>query len=118
MRDTVPASRPTELPSLATLDCVEEDQFQHQERESCTEEADQTTPGRWVNFKQGIYYTCLVSGGLFLPYALINAILCFKGWVVPRRQAAAGAMLNVALNNGMTPALEMQPQEASCPQEQ
>ena len=75
------------------------------------------TPGWWVNFKEGIYYTCLVSGGLFLPYALINAILCFKGWVVPRRQSAAGTMLNVALNHGITSALEMQPQEASCPQE-
>ena len=75
------------------------------------------TPGWWVNFKEGIYYTCLVSGGLFLPYALINAILCFKGWIVPRRQNAAGTMLNVALNHGVTSALEMQPQEASCPQE-
>ena len=44
MRDTVPASRPAELSSLATLDCVEEDQFQHQERGSCNEEADQKTP--------------------------------------------------------------------------
>ena len=70
-----------------------------------------------MNFKQGIYYTCLVSGGLFLPYALINAILCLKGWVVPRRQIAAGTMLNVALNHGVTSTLEMQPQEASCPQE-
>ena len=69
-----------------------------------------------MNSKQGIYYTCLVSGW-FLPYTLINAILCFKGWIVPRRQAAAGTMLNLALNHGVTSALEMQPQEASCPQE-
>ena len=78
---------------------------------------DAITPGWWGQFKDGVYYTCLVSGGLFLPYAVINAILCFKGWIIPRRQNTAGTMLNVALNHGVTSALEMQPQEASCPQE-
>ena len=78
---------------------------------------DAITPGWWVQFQDGVYYTCLVSGGLFLPYALINAILCFKGWIIPGRRADAGTNLNVALNHGVTAAIEMQPQEASCPPE-
>ena len=67
---------------------------------------------------QRIHVTHLVSGGLFLPCGVIKAVRCIKSGVVPRRHAAAGTMLNVLLNNGMTPALEMQPQEASCPQGQ
>ena len=67
---------------------------------------------------QRILFTHVVSGGWFLPGGVIKTAGCRKSGVVPRRQAAAGAMLNVALNNGVTPALEMQPQEASCPQEQ
>ena len=67
---------------------------------------------------QGIHFTHLGSGGLFLPCGVIKAARCMKSGVVPRRHAAAGTMLSVALNNGMTPALEMQPQEVSCPQEQ
>ena len=44
---------------------------------------------------QRIHFTHLVSGGLFLPYSVINAVLCIKGWVVPRRHTAAGTMLKV-----------------------
>ena len=36
---------------------------------------DAITPGWWVQFQDGVYYTCLVSGGLFLPYAVINLSL-------------------------------------------
>ena len=67
---------------------------------------------------QKIHVTHLVSGGLFLPCDGIKAAECIKSGVVPRRHAAAGTMPDVALNNVVTPALEMQPQEASCPQEQ
>ena len=65
---------------------------------------------------QGIYCTYLVSGGLSLPCSVINAIQCSQGWAVLRRQDAAGTILNTALIHGMAPALEMQPQEASCPE--
>ena len=67
---------------------------------------------------QRIHFTHSVSGGLFLPCGVIKAVRCIESGVVPRRHAAAGTMLNEALNNGMTPALEMQPQEASSPEGQ
>ena len=67
---------------------------------------------------QRIYFTSLVAGGLSLPCGVIKAAGCCKNGVVPQRQAGADAMLSVAWNNGVTPALEMQPQEPSCPQEQ
>ena len=67
---------------------------------------------------QRIHFTSLVAGGLSLPCGVIKAAGCRKNGVVPQRQAAAGAMLSVALNNRVTPALEMQPPEVSCLQEQ
>ena len=67
---------------------------------------------------QRSHSTSLVSGGLFLPCGVIKAAGCVKSGVVPRRHAAASTMLSVALNNVVTPALEMQLQEVSYPQEQ
>ena len=64
-----------------------------------------------------IHSTSLVAGGLSLPCGLIKAAGGRGQGVVPQRQVAADAMLTVALNHGVTSALEMQPQEASCPQE-
>lgn len=67
---------------------------------------------------QRIHFMHAVAGGQFLTCGVIKAAGCRKSGVVPQRQAAAGAMPKVASDNFVTPALEMQPQEASCPQEQ
>ena len=61
--------------------------------------------------------TSLVAGGLSLPCGVIKAAGCGKKGIVLQRQVATDTMLNVAMNHGVTSALEMQPQEASCPQE-
>ena len=66
---------------------------------------------------QRTHFTSLVAGGLSLPCGVIKAAGCRKKGVVPQRPVAADAMLNVALNHGVTSALEIQPQEANCPQE-
>ena len=55
-----------------------------------------------------IHSTSLVAGGLSLPCGVIKAARCRKKGVVPQRQVAADAMLTVALNHGVTSALEMQ----------
>ena len=66
---------------------------------------------------QPTHSTSLVAGGRSLPCGVIKAAGCGKQGIVLQRQLAADTMLNVALNHGVTSALEMQPQEASCPQE-